>query len=50
MALYVDTNTDKAFEAGTPQYPFSNLAFAFLEVFNFRNILLSEEKTVKIYL
>lgn len=50
LSLYVDTNTDKTFEAGTPQFPYSNLAFAFLEAFNFRSSLLYEEKAIKIYL
>ena len=50
LSLYVDANTDKDFEAGTPQFPYSNLAFAFLDAFNFRSSILSEEKSVKIYM
>lgn len=37
MHLYIDSKiTDSTFEAGTAVYPFSNLAYAFLEVFNFQ--------------
>ena len=33
--LYIDSKvTDSTFEAGTAVYPYSNIAYAFLEVFN----------------
>jgi len=35
--LYIDSKTtDSTLEAGTAVYPFSNIAYAFQEVFNFK--------------
>ena len=35
VTFYVSQEGEYEFEAGTEEYPFSNLAFAFMEVFNF---------------
>lgn len=48
MEIYVDNNVNKSFEDGTQRFPYSNIAFAFQDIFNFRistvnmRILLSE--------
>ena len=34
VRFYITSNTDTDFETGTEDYPFSNIAFAFMEVFN----------------
>ncbi len=50
ISLYVDNNLQKNFEAGTPEYPFGNLAFAFVEPFNFRTTILEYGLSTRIYL
>jgi hypothetical protein len=37
--FYIDSkSTESTFEAGTAIYPFSNIALAFLEVFNYQKL------------
>ena len=50
MPIYIDTITNKSFETGTKEYPFSNIAFAFLEAFNYRNQLNQVGITIKVFL
>lgn len=50
VTLYVDEDNNSTFETGTIEHPFSNLAFAFIEPFNFHNQITLAEISYKIYL